>query len=133
MRIVIDTNVVVSGVFFGGPPLDVLQTWRDGVSHLVLSPEILDEYRRVGDELSAKHEGISLAPFLGLILSQAEIIEASSFSEQVCRDMDDDKFIECAVAGRCRFIISGDRDLLDVGEHEGVKIVTPREFLESPS
>ena len=133
MKIVVDTNVVVSGVFFGGAPSKVLQSWRDGISHLVLSPEILDEYRRVGDELSGKYDGVSLTPFLSLVVSHAEIIEAPALPDRVCRDEDDDKFIACAVAGRCPLVISGDRDLLDVGEYRGVDIVTPRAFLESLS
>ncbi len=133
MRIVIDTNVVVSGVFFGGTPSKVLQSWRDGISHLVLSPEILDEYRRVGEELSAKYDGVSLTPFLNLVVTHAEMIEAPALPGRVCRDEDDDKFIACAVAGHCPLVISGDRDLLDVGEFRGVKILPPREFLDSLS
>ena len=131
MRIVIDTNVLVSGVFFGGAPSRVLQSWRDGISHLVLSPEILVEYRRVGDELSAKYDGVSLTPFLNLVITHAEIIEAPALPERVCRDEDDDKFIACVVAGHCLLVISGDRDLLDVGEYGEIKIMSPREFLDS--
>jgi len=99
VRIVIDTNVVVSGVFFGGAPLEVLQSWRDGISPLVLSPDILDEYRRVGDELSAKYDMVSLGPFLSLVVACAEIIEPPNLPELVCRDADDDKFIACAGEG----------------------------------
>ena len=131
MRVVIDTNVIISGVFFGGAPSKVLQVWRDGNTTLVLSPAILDEYRRVGEELSRRHTGISLTPFLSLVVAYAEIIEPPNLPELVCRDADDDKFISCAVAGKCLFIISGDHDLLDVGEYRGVGIVTPRAFLES--
>jgi AbrB family looped-hinge helix DNA binding protein len=48
VRIVLDTNVLVSGVFFGGPPGRILEAWRDRRIQLVLSPEILGEYQRVG-------------------------------------------------------------------------------------
>ena len=48
MRVVIDTNVFVSGVFWKGPPAEILRAWRAGRIEIVLSPEILDEYRRVG-------------------------------------------------------------------------------------
>ncbi len=48
MRIILDTNVFVSGVFFTGPPYEILRGWRDGKWQLVICPEILDEYRRVG-------------------------------------------------------------------------------------
>jgi len=56
MRVVIDTNVLISGVFFGGLPARVLNAWRDGQYDLVASPGILDECRRVGEE-STKTEG----------------------------------------------------------------------------
>lgn len=51
MRVILDTNVFISGVFFGGPPSRILEGWRDGRLKLVLSPEILDEYQRVAAEL----------------------------------------------------------------------------------
>lgn len=54
MRIVLDTNVFVSGVFFSGPPCDILNAWRSGKVRLVLSAEILEEYRRTGEELARR-------------------------------------------------------------------------------
>lgn len=64
MRIVLDTNVFVSGVFFSGPPHEILTHWRDGKLRLVVSVEILDEYGRVGKRLAASHPGVDLEPFL---------------------------------------------------------------------
>ena len=127
MKVVVDTNVVISGVFFGGMPSRVLEAWRDGKFDLVVSPEVLEEYRRVGEELTARFPGVSLAPFLALLVMNAEIVEAPGLSDQVSRDRDDDKFIACALAANCQTIISGDKDLLE----EGLKVVAPREFLES--
>ena len=127
MKVVVDTNVVISGVFFGGMPSRVLEAWRDGEFDLVVSPEVLEEYRRVGEELTARFPGVSLAPFLALLVMNAEIVEAPGLSDQVSRDRDDDKFIACALAANCQTIISGDKDLLE----EGLKVVAPREFLES--
>jgi len=131
MKVVVDTNVLISGVFFGGMPSRVLEAWRDGRIGLVMSPEILEEYRRVGEELEAQFPGVSLAPLLALLVMTAEIIEAPGLPEPVSRDPDDDKFIACALAGECQLIISGDKDLLEVSGYQGVKIVAPREFLES--
>lgn len=54
MRVILDTNVFVSGVFFSGPPHEILRAWREGRFQMVLSPEILEEYRRVGIDL-ARH------------------------------------------------------------------------------
>ena len=131
MKVVVDTNVLISGVFFGGMPSQVLEAWRDGKIELVVSPDILEEYRRVGEELAARFPGVSLAPLLALLVMTAEIIEPPGLPEQVSRDPDDDKFIACALAGDCRCIVSGDKDLLEVSGYQGMRIVAPREFLES--
>ena len=131
MKVVVDTNVVISGVFFGGMPSRVLEAWRDGEFDLVVSPEVLEEYRRVGEELTARFPGVSLAPFLALLVMNAEIVEAPGLSDQVSRDRDNDKFIACALAANCQTIISGDKDLLEVTGYQGLKVVAPREFLES--
>jgi putative PIN family toxin of toxin-antitoxin system len=131
MKVVIDTNVLISGVFFGGLPHRVLEGWRDGLFDLVVSPEILEEYSRVGEELTKKFPGVSLEPFLALLVMNAEIVEPPDLPKQVSRDCDDDKFIACALAGKCRFIVSGDKDLLEVSTHKGLKVVKPREFLDS--
>ena len=131
MKVVIDTNVLISGVFFGGMPSRVLEAWRDGKIDLVVSPDIVEEYRRVGEELAARFTGVSLAPLLALLVMTAEIIEPPGLPEQISRDPDDDKFIACALAGDCQFIISRDKDLLEVSGYQGVEVVAPREFLES--
>jgi len=131
MKVVVDTNVLISGVFFGGMPSRVLEAWRDGKIDLVVSPDIVEEYRRVGEELAARFTGVSLAPLLALLVMTAEIIEPPGLPEQISKDPDDDKFIACALAGDCQFIISGDKDLLEVSGYQGVEVVAPREFLES--
>ena len=131
MRVVVDTNVLVSGVFFGGMPSRILEAWRAGKIDLVVSPDILEEYRRIGDRLEAQFADVTLAPFIALLVMTAEIIESPDLPEQVSRDPDDDKFIACALAGDCQFIISGDKDLLELSGYQGVRIVAPREFLES--
>jgi putative PIN family toxin of toxin-antitoxin system len=131
MRVAIDTNVLVSGVFFGGPPLKVLEAWRDDRYHLVVSLDVFEEYRRVGERLEARFPGVSLAPFLELIAAHAEIIDAPQLSEPVCDDPDDDAFFACALAGDCGLIISGDKGLLAASGSLGVRVLTPRKFLES--
>ena len=131
MKVVVDTNVLVSGVFFGGMPSRILGAWRDKRIDVVVSPDILEEYRRVGEHLETQFTDVSLAPFLALLVMNAEIIEPPDLPEQVSRDSDDDKFIACALAGGCHVIISGDKDLLSISGYRGVKVVAPREFLES--
>lgn len=130
MRIVLDTNVFVSAVFFGGIPGRILGAWRDGRVQLVLSAAILDEYQRVGQELSAQYSGVNLEPFLGLLTVEAEIVEVPALPSPVAADPDDDKFLACASAAGAIVIVSGDRDLLDEDGWQGLRILRPRQFAD---
>ena len=130
MNIVLDTNVFVSGVFFPGPPFRILEAWRDQTLQIVLSHEILKEYRRVGAKLSAQYPPIDLHPIIELIVHKALIIAATPLPEQVCKDADDDKFIACALTGRCHIIVSGDKHLLKVSGFQGIQVLKPREFVD---
>ena len=73
MRIVLDTNVFISGIFFSGPPSQILKAWKDAKIQVVLSKEILSEYQRVGEALSAKYSGIDVAPIIDLLTIYGEV------------------------------------------------------------
>ena len=132
MKIVLDTNVVVSGVFFGGVPGRILSAWSAGKLALVLSPSILEEYRRVGQELGRQHADVSATfePLLALIAMHAMIVDAPPLIEPVSEDADDDMFLAAAVASQTRLIVSGDRHLLRVSGWRGIDVVTPRQFVD---
>lgn len=130
MRVVIDTNVFVSGVFFGGPPGGVLAAWRDGKIEAIVSREIIEEYVRVGDELSTRFPGVDLRPALDLVAASATMVSAPPLPEPVCRDRDDDKFLACAVAAEAEYIVSGDRGLLATSPYGSVIVIRPREFVD---
>lgn len=98
MRVVLDTNVFVSGVFFGGLPGQILEAWRSGRIRPVLSAEIFEEYGRVVDDLKARYSGVDLEPFLTLLAVEGEIVEAPPLAEPVSSDPEDDKFLACALA-----------------------------------
>ena len=66
MRVILDTNIFVSGIFFSGPPARILEAWRDGKIQIVVSEEILEEYRTVGMRLAAGFKGVDIDPFLRL-------------------------------------------------------------------
>jgi putative PIN family toxin of toxin-antitoxin system len=125
VRIVLDTNVLLSGALFGGTPGRILNAWRDGAVTLVVSPDILEEYTRVGNELSRRWSDVDIGPFLGLVAERAAVV-APSRAVAVCRDADDDKFLACAIEGRVGLIVSGDKDLLAVSGHAGVEVIRPR-------
>jgi len=130
VRIVLDTNVLISGVFFGGLPGRILEAWRDGQIHLVLSPEILDEYQRVGDQIGEQHQGVDLGPFLRLLAVNAEIVDAPGLTEGISRDPDDDKFLACAIAAGVGVIVSGDKDLIASSGWRDVRVLRPRQFVD---
>jgi predicted nucleic acid-binding protein len=66
VRVILDTNVFVSGVFFGGAPARILEAWREARIQPVLSAEIFGEYQRVGELLGDQYPGVDLEPFLAL-------------------------------------------------------------------
>ncbi len=130
MKIVLDTNVFISGVFFNGPPYQILKAWRNQEFQIVISLEILDEYHRVGEELSAQFPEVDLDPILELFTTKAELIEAALLDEAVCDDSDDDKFFACAIAGGANLIVSGDKHLLKMAGYQGIAVVRPRQFID---
>ena len=130
MRIVLDTNVLISGIFFTGPPYQILEAWRDGNLQILVSPAILEEYRRVMNELVSQFEAINLDPFLDLLTLRSEIVLAPLMPRIIKEDPSDDKFLECAVAGKAVCIVSGDKHLLKLSEFRGIRILTPRHFIQ---
>jgi putative PIN family toxin of toxin-antitoxin system len=130
VRVILDTNVFVSGIFFTGPPYRILEAWRDGKIQLVISQEILEEYQRVGETLGKQFPGVKLQPILELVAMNAEIFSDQPLPGPVCDDPADDKFIACAVVSGCRIIVSGDRHLLKVSGFGGIRVIKPRQFIE---
>ena len=130
MRIVLDTNVLISGLFFGGPPFKILEAWRDGQFELVVSPEILEEYYRVGDNLRSRYPEVDIKPVLEFVTINAEIVSPPDLDEPICVDPDDDKFFTCAIAGHCSVIISGNKHLLDKSGFNGISVQKPRDFVD---
>lgn len=131
MRVILDTNVLVSGIFWSGPPFKILELWRDRKVRLITSPEIIVEYQRVAMELAEKFQTVSIEPLLSLIVASSEIYIPPDLPSQVCKDPDDDKFIACAIASGADFIVSGDKNLLAASGYKGVNIIKPTAFLKS--
>lgn len=129
MRVVIDTNAVISGTFFGGTPRRVVEAVVYGKVDASASAAILDEYDEVVQEVIRKGYGHFDAGGFRRFVDSLRLVNPTSEIE-VCRDPDDDKFIECAVDARAFYIVSGDKDLLDLGSFEGVEIVTAADFCE---
>ena len=84
----------------------------------------------MGQKLSARFPAGDLEPSLALLAAQADFVLARALDEPVCEDPDDDKFIACAIAGKCDIVVSGDAMLLQVSGYRGVRIETPRRFVD---
>jgi len=130
LRVVIDTNVLISGIFFTGPPYWILKEWREGAFRIVVSQEIMEEYERVAQEISSRFPSVDIGDVLELIALGAELVDTTSVDVKVCRDPADDKFIACAIAGGARVIVSGDKHLLEVSGYRGITVPRPRAFWE---
>ena len=132
MRVVVDTNVLMSGIFFGGVPGRIVEAWATGRLDLVRSPEILDDYRRVGSDLATRYpeRAVALLPMLTLLATHGTMVNAVALGVQVSEDKADDMFLAAAVTGDTRTIISGDKHLLDVSGWRGTTVLTPRRFVD---
>lgn len=132
MRIVIDTNVVASGIFFGGKPGKLLEMVFSRELEACVSEEICLEYQETVEELCSRYPSRPPRLPISNILAAMKMIQPHS-RIRVCRDPDDDKFIECALDAQCVYIVSGDHDLLFVRQYKGIRIVTVAEFLAEQS
>ena len=129
VRIVIDTNVVVSGIFFGGAPRQVIEAVLNRRADAFASVEIITEYQRVILEMIEGKHGRLNVDLMSPIVAAMHIIEPQSKVE-ISRDRDDDKFLACAKDAKCMYVVSGDKDLLVLERFESVEIITAREFCD---
>lgn len=134
MRVVLDTNTLVSALLFTGISSELVSLWQDGIITLLLSRDILDEYLRVLSYPKFKLSEEEIKKLLQEeILPYAEVVKPKRRLRVVQRDPSDNKFLECAIAGKTRVIISGDKDLLSLGRYRRIPIQTPAQFLAENS
>ena len=129
MRIVIDTNVIASAMFFGGRPGELLDLVLHHHVEAVTTDKILAEYQATITYLLNRYGGEHLRISAIPIFAAMEVIPQTE-NIHVCRAPDDDKFISCAVDGKCIYIVSGDKDLLSLEHYENVEILTVAQFLD---
>jgi len=130
MKLVLDTNVLVSGIFWNGQPARILELWTEGVFDLIVSYEILDEYKRILRKIGIKYASNDLAESWIEFISQNAILVDSPEIFKGCRDPHDNKFIDCAIASRAKIIISGDEDLLSIKKVGNIIVVDCRKALD---
>ena len=128
MRVVVDTNVLVSS-FFGGPPREVIERWKRGEITLCVSRDLIDEYVEVLNRLGLQPDLIH--ELLELFASGYNLVFTASTSPlQVMKhDPDDNMLFECAVELEAKVIVTGDKAVQSVGRYMNVDVLTPTEFL----
>jgi putative PIN family toxin of toxin-antitoxin system len=134
LRVVIDTNVVISGLLWGGLPNGILKLARDGIIEVCSTKTICEELAKVLEyprfekrlaELSlTKEDAVDYYEDIVTLYKENASIEV------VKNDPNDDRFIEAALDSGCSIIISGDEHLLEMKEYQGIMMLSPREFWE---
>jgi uncharacterized protein len=135
LRAALDANVYISALLRPeGPPGRIIERFLRKVAFdIVLSPTIVDEvlrafaYRKIGRLIRG-----DVRPELWFedIVVLADLVSGDDAVSGVCADPDDDKYIGAAIEGRAALIVTGDRQLLALIEHDGVRIISPRAFLD---
>ena len=128
MKALLDTNVLISGIFFGGPPRAVLDAWAEDRFELLVSPSIFDEYVRTCDRLSASHQGLEYPSVLATIIGRGHLVPDGTASGPITDDPDDDKFMLCA-RDYGAIVVSGDKHLLNASGWEEVRVMRPSNVL----
>lgn len=129
-RVVLDTNVLVSGLCFGGPPAGILRPALSGKFELFTSSLLIDEFRRVMN-LKFPHRQEQIAETLNELALLWEVVSTQGHPalSVIAEDPDDDRVLECAVAAQADVIVSGDKHLLGLERYRGIDILAPSRFL----
>lgn len=132
IRVVLDTNVLVSGLLFGGTPGELVMFWKSGRIRPLMTREMVGEFLRVlaYPKFELSEEEIHYLLYVE-VLPYAEMIDARPGPVLIAGDPSDDMFLHCASAARARYVISGDRHLLNLKTYRRIKILSPAEFLSS--
>lgn len=132
-RVVLDTNVWISGLLWTGPPHEILRVAEEGRITVVASPAIVEEVAealgrpKFGQRLAALRT--SVHELLESLLTVAEVYPSPRVVPVVTADPEDDSILACARATRAQWLLSGDRHLLTIRQYHGIRIVTPQAFL----
>ena len=132
MKVVLDTNVLISGIFFGGIPGRIVDAWTNSKFQVYATPQILGEYLRVLDEFFKKNPANgSRFNWTAILPELCHLIPDIKSKRFFSRDPLDDKFVLCAIRTRSSYIVTGDDDLLVLSLVNKTKIISPRKFMEA--
>ena len=130
MLIVLDTNVIVSGVLWGGKPGQLLQVCIDEKVMNHTSPDIIKELERVLTYSKFQLTEGEIVKIVNLVLNFSKVIRPEGKIDIIDEDPGDNKYLECAVAAKANYIVSGDKHLLSLDTFGKIKMVKPSEVLK---
>ena len=130
MKIVLDANIFVSSLFWGGNPRIVLERAISKLDELFITKEILDEIEEVIGRPKFHAGRNEIEYYKKSIEEISNWIVPKYVLKKGSRDKTDNKYIECGIAAKVDYIISGDVHLLEIKEYDGIKIVNAKEYLE---
>jgi len=134
MRITLDTNVLISGTFWTGDSFRILDMIDNKELDNISSREIIEEYNETikSDEIVDKvdNKKLIMTKVVHNVIKNSEIVEPTAKLDVIKDDPDDNRVLECAKEGKVSHVITNDNHLLKLKEFEGIKIVTPEEFLQ---
>jgi len=129
MKVVLDTNVLISAIVFGGKPRKILEAVFRGELTLFLSEYILDELKAVLERPKFGFPSEVIRTVLSELRAIGNYITPSKQILEIQEDTDDNRIIECAVEANANYIIPGDTHLLNLKQYQNVKVVSPDEYL----
>lgn len=130
MRLIIDTNVFVSGIFWEGNFCSqIIDKWKSKEFELVSSVEILGEFVKTLRNFKIQIPDEMIEEWRNLIIENSIIVEPTIKLNVIEDDSNDNKFLEAGISGKANLIISQDKHLLKLKEYQGIKIVSPEEAL----
>ena len=130
MKVVLDTNVVVSACFWRGPPHTCLAEWAQAKFAAYVSPPLLAEYEATYENLRLKYSDRKSVNWVTVLTESAELVFPEERITGISPDPYDDMVLECAVAAKADFLVSGDKKhLLQLVEFRNIPIISPADFL----
>jgi len=134
MKAVLDTNIVMLGIFWAGHARNILLLLEEDQFDHICSKEIVEEYFATAEKLKARlrreDRGV-INEILDMIIVRSHFGQVLPGAAPACRDPNDQMFLDLAVSAEAKYIVSGDKDLLTIGIYPGGSVIKPKPFLDS--